>query len=42
MFAPIVCWGSVFGPCFVVQCFVPFYLCNNNLDAEKKELIPLH
>ena len=35
------CWGFVFGPCFVVQCLVPFYLCNN-LDAGKKELIPLH
>ena len=22
--APIVCWGSVFGPCFVMQCLVPF------------------
>ena len=35
MFAPIVCWGSVLGPCFVVQCCVPFYLCIK-LDAGKK------
>ena len=27
--------GSMFGPCFVVHCFVSFYCCNH-LDGEKR------
>ena len=27
--APIVCGGSVFGPCFDMQCLVSFLFCNH-------------
>ena len=33
--APIVCGGSVFGPCFVIQYFVSFLFCNH-LDGDEK------
>ena len=26
--APIVCWGSVFGPCFVIHYFMSFQFYN--------------
>ena len=32
---PIVCGGSGFGPCLVIQYFMPFYLCNH-LNGEEK------
>ena len=28
-------WGCVFGPCFVIQYFVPFWFCNH-LDGEER------
>ena len=33
--ANIVCGGSVFGPCFVIQYFVPFYFCNHRNGEER-------
>ena len=33
--APIVCWGSVFGPCFDIQYLVSVYF-SNHLDGEEK------
>ena len=29
--APIACWGSVFGPCFIIQYFVSVSFCNNRI-----------
>ena len=33
--APIVCRGSVFGPCFVIQYFVSVLFCNR-LDGDER------
>ena len=39
--ASIVCGGSVFGPCFVIQYFVSFYFCIYLDDEERASCFTL-
>ena len=37
----IACWDSVFGPCFVMKCFVSFLVFQSSFMG-KKVLVALH